>query len=99
MSDQFPEKHLKKIPTEFVDSVSSMDENEIKERILTCEQHLYEIDEAMDKDDKLNGAKENVKEFSKPYRETKQTESAKIKYCMFVLENRGVNLAKDDKQD
>lgn len=99
MSEHFPEKHLKKIPTEFVDSVNSMDENEIKERILTCEQHVYEVDDAMDNDEKLNAAKENVKEFSKPYRETKQTEAAKIKYCMFVLENRGVNLDKTDKQD
>lgn len=97
MSEHFPEKYLKKMPIEFIDSINAMDENEIKARILTCEQHLYEIDDAMDNDEKLLSAKEGVKEFSKPYRETKQTETAKIKYCMFVLENRGINL--DTKKD
>ena len=86
----FPDKYMKKIDPAFVDTVGAMDAEEIKQRILTCEGHIYEIENAKDADEKLTAARESVKEFSKDYRESKAIETAKIKYCLFTLEGRGV---------
>lgn len=94
MADQFPEKYMKKIADipEFVDGVASMDTEDIKKKILECEGHIYEIDNSKESDKELTQAKEKVKEFSKPYRESKGLETAKLKYCLYILESRGVNL-------
>lgn len=87
-----PEKLLKKLPTEFVDSVDQMNTDEIKARILTCEGHLFEIQNAIEEDQRLAKAREEVKNLASPYRENKSEEMNKIKYCLFVLESRGINL-------
>jgi hypothetical protein len=91
-NNEFPTKYAKRIPQEFIDAVDSMDENEIKQRVLTCEGNLYEIASAKAADAKLTDAKEVSKDLSKPYAESKATETAKIQYCLFVLESRGINL-------
>lgn len=93
MSDkEFPKRFEKKLPTGFVEGVESMDTEEIKSKIYETQAHIYEIDKAKDEDEKLNGAKEIVKDLSAPYKDAAATENAKIKYCFFVLEGRGVNL-------
>jgi len=93
--DGFPQKYSKKITPEFTDGINAMQEEEIKQRILTCEQHLYDVDDAMDKDEELMKAKEHAKECAARYKETKGVETAKIKYCLYILETRGVSLSKD----
>jgi hypothetical protein len=90
--NDFPSKWLKKLPVEFVDAINTMDENDIKKRVLTCEGNIYEIENAKANDQKLNSAKELLKECSQPYNESKAIEACKIKYCLFVLESRGINL-------
>lgn len=93
MSDaQFPAKWLKKLPTGFTDTVESMSEEEVKKVIFESEGNIYTIEKEKDKDTKLNGAKDLVKEYSAAYNEAKSTQSAKIKYCLFLLESRGVDL-------
>jgi len=94
MSDNkdFPAKLLKKLSPEFVDAVNGLSDEEIKARILTCEGNLYEIASAKENDEKLNGAKEIVKDLGKPYSESKASENAKIQFCIFTLESRGINL-------
>jgi hypothetical protein len=94
MADQFPEKYMKKIADipDFVDGVASMDTEDIKKKILETEGHLYEINNSKEADKELAEAKEKVKEFSKPYRESKGIETAKLQYCIYILESRGINL-------
>lgn len=94
MSDNFPAKYMKKIVDvpDFVDGVNSMDTEAIKRKILECEGGLYEIDKAKEADKELASAKEKVKEFGAPYRDSKNIETAKLKYCLYVLESRGVSL-------
>ncbi len=93
MSDtEFPAKFLKKLQkgcAEFTDSANAMQTDDLKAMVLKCEKSLVEIDKAKDEDHKLNGAREIVKEYGKPYAESKALETAKIKYCMYVLESRG----------
>ena len=86
------EKLLKKLPTEFIDAVDQMNTDEIKARILTCEGHLFEIQNALESNEKLLKAREEVKTLAGPYRESKSEEMGKIKYCLYVLESRGINL-------
>ena len=87
----FPEKYRKKIP-ELIEVISSMNTEEIKKKILESEAHLYEIENAKEADDELAKAKEHAKELSASYRESKGIETAKIQYCLYVLEDRGINL-------
>jgi hypothetical protein len=89
---EFPVKLLKKLSPEFVDAINAMSDDEIKARILTCEGNLYEIAAAKENDEKLNAAKEIVKDLSKPYSESKASENAKIQFAIFTLESRGINL-------
>lgn len=91
-TSDFPAKFLKKLSPEFVDAVNAMSEEEIKARVLTCEGNLYEITAAKANDEKLNAAKELAKDLSKPYAESKASENAKIQFCIFTLESRGINL-------
>ena len=88
----FPDKYSKKIEQEFMDNVNSMDTEDLKKRILEQESVVYEIENSKEEDTDLSEAREKVKEFSKPYREKKAEATAKIKYCLFILENRGINL-------
>jgi hypothetical protein len=97
MSDEktFPKRHEKWLPSGFQEAVESMDIEEIKSKIYECQAHSYEIDKAKDADEKLQQAKELVKELSAPYSDAQKTETAKAKYCFFVLEGRGVNITPD----
>lgn len=90
----FPQKFMNKIKDlpEFVEGINSMNTEEIKNKILETEGHLYEIDNAKEADQELASAKEKVKEFSKPYSESKGIETAKLRYCIYILESRGINL-------
>jgi len=102
MSDEqettfFPEKLLKKLPTGFTDDMESLSVDEVKKKIFEYEGNIYTIEKAKDADRKLNGAKDLVKELSAPYTEGKNTQAAQIKYCLFLLESRGVVLDKSDQ--
>jgi hypothetical protein len=89
------QKIVKKLPPEFVDAINGMKDEEIKQRILTCEQNLYDVEDAKEADEKLQAIKEEAKAYAAPYRETKNLETAKIKYCLFMLESRGVAINKE----
>lgn len=94
----FPNKLSKKLPTGFTESVDGMSEEEIKRVIVESEGNIYTLENEKEKDSKLNAAKEVMKELGGGYRDAKATQTAKIKYCLFVLENRGTDLDNNDKQ-
>jgi len=77
---------------DFVDGVNSMETDDIKKKILESEGHIYETDNAKEADEELMQTREKARELAKPYRETKGIETAKIQYCLYILESRGVNL-------
>ena len=93
--NNFPDKYMKKIKDlpDFVGAIDSMDTDEVKRKILESESHLVDIEKACESDEELQQAREKVKEYGKPYRDGKSIETAKIKYCMYVLESRGVALS------
>jgi len=92
--NNFPDKWYKvieKLP-EFKDMADAASIDELKKIILQCEGHIYTIDQEKNADTKLNGAKELVKEYSEPYRDALKVQTAKIKYALFLLEGKGVDL-------
>lgn len=86
---QFPKKYYKKLSPEFTDAAESLSKEEIERKILEAEENIYQIDDAVDADEELNKAKEALKEMTSSYRESKAGETAKIKFLLFVIENRG----------
>ena len=93
----FPDKWLKKLPEGFTDTANGMKDDELKKVIFDCEGNIYTIEKEKESDNKLNAAKEIAKELSGPYRDAKSCQTAKIKYALWLLETRGVNLdSKDD---
>jgi len=96
MSDKkFPTKYSKKLDMfaeGYSTNVDQSNTEEIKKLILTSERNIYEIEEAKENNDKLTQMKEDLKDATAPYSEAKTTETAKIKYCLFTLEGRGVKI-------
>jgi hypothetical protein len=94
----FPEKWakvLKDLP-EFKDTADAASAEDLKKIIVTSEGNIYTIDKEKDDDVKLNAAKELVKEMSAPYRDAVKVQTAKIKYALFLLEGKGVDLDNKD---
>jgi hypothetical protein len=90
----FPEKWSKvieKLP-EFKDTADAASPDDLKKIIVTCEGNIYTIDAAKASDIKLNGAKELVKEYSEPYNDALKVQTAKVKYALFLLEGKGIDV-------
>jgi hypothetical protein len=90
----FPEKWtkiLEKLP-EFKDTADSSSTEDLKKIVVECEGNIYTIEKEKAADVKLNSAKEFVKEYSAPYREAITTQTAKIKYALFLLEGKGIDI-------
>jgi hypothetical protein len=83
------EKIIKKLPTGFVDEVGAMKKQQLRDMIIQCETNIRAVELERDSDEKLNGAKELVKDYSGPYRDAMAAQRAKIAYVLHVLEERG----------
>lgn len=88
----FPDKYLKALPAGYKDEADAMDEVALKKVIVDSEGNLYTIEKEKEADTKLTAAKELVKDLSGAYRDAAKTQNAKIKYALFVLESKGVDL-------
>lgn len=89
----FPSKYEKKLPTGFKEDADSYDTEKLKSTILESESNLVTADKEMQADEKLQAAKLIVKDLSSSYREIKHSQTAKIKYCLYLLEGKGVDLS------
>lgn len=92
LKNAFPEKWAKKLPTGFQDEAATLDEAGLKKIIVESEGNLYTIDKEKAADSKLTAAKELMKDLSGAYRDACGAQNAKIKYALFLLEGRGVDL-------
>lgn len=96
----FPEKWWKliqKMP-EFKETADAASEEDLKKVIVTCEGHLYTINQDEEADVQLAAAKELAKERSAPHKEARKAQQAKIQYSLFLLEGKGVDLDKKDDE-
>lgn len=90
----FPEKWYKIIVgmPEFKDTADAAGEDELKKIIVTAEGNIFTVEKEKAADIKLTGAKELVKEYSSLYSEGLKCQMAKIKYALFLLDCKGVDL-------
>lgn len=94
----FPEKWakvLKELP-EFKEIADASSTDDLKKIVVDCEGNIYTIEKEKENDNKLNAAKEMVSEYSAPYRDAVKVQTAKVKYALFLLEEKGVDLNKKD---
>lgn len=94
----FPEKWnkiLKDLP-EFKDTADAASTDDLKKIIVQCEGNIYTIEKEKEADNKLTSAKELVKEYTAPYRDAVKVQTAKVKYALFLLEGKGVDLDNKD---
>lgn len=81
-------KMTKKLSPSFLEDVVKMDAAAIKAAMVAAEKELQTIEETQEHDDKLNGAKELLRDLSAPYREQKAVSKAKIGYLVHMLKER-----------
>ena len=89
-------KVIKEMP-EFKEMADAASTEDLKKMIVTCESNLYEVEKGKESDQKLNAAKESVKEWSAPYRDARKAQTAKIQYALYLLEGKGVDLSDTEK--
>jgi hypothetical protein len=95
MSDKaFPKSKEKILPQGWSESIDSMDTEEIKKKVFQSHGHLVEIERAKEEDEALTKAVEEAKGLGLPYKESAAIEKAKIAYCFYALESRGVDISK-----
>jgi hypothetical protein len=95
---EFPAKYakvLKEIP-EFKDTADAAGTDDLKKMIITQEGNSYTIDKEKEADSKYQAAKSLAKEYSQPYRDAQKVIKAKIQYCLFLLEQKGIDLDNKD---
>ena len=88
-NNEFPTKWLNKLPESIKDSVGSMSEDEIKERIIDVEKAVAQFEQDMEKDEKLAAAKQLVKELKETYTIPIKEHQIMIKFLVWNLEQRG----------
>lgn len=92
----FPAAALKRLPDGFSDTVQSMSDDELNQRILSSEEQIYKVDDDLATNEKILSAKIELKEMTAPYRDMKKQEQAKIMYCLFLMEQRGREIGTEE---
>jgi hypothetical protein len=94
----FPEKWFKVVQAmpEFKDIADAASIDDLKKIIVDCEGNIYTIDQDKENNSKLIAAQELVKEYKAPYTDAIKAQTAKIKYALFLLEGKGVDLDNKD---
>lgn len=89
MNDKDLKKVLKALPTGYADDTAGFDNVRIREEIIKSEVALHEVRTCEGNDDELTREKEKVKELAGPYRDAQKAQTAKIKYLLHLLDERG----------
>ena len=96
-------KILKKLPTGYAEDVQGYSEEKLRQEIIQAESNIARLNAEQESDDKLNGAKELVKDLTEPYKAAKSAQRAKIDYVMIQLDEQGrlpaPNVSAKDDED
>ena len=82
-------KIIAKLPVGFVEEAAGMDGAALRAEIVRAEEHLREVEREQSADDKLQGARQIVKDLMGAYNDAKRAQRAKIAYSLHLLEERG----------
>lgn len=87
--NKFPKKWEKHLPDDFKQKANSASTEELEKAILTAETSIVETEKIMSEDEKILTLKEDLKTYTKGYKDTLNCETAKIRYSIHVLRERG----------
>lgn len=78
-----------KLPVGWAEEAEAMDGARLRAAIVEAEAAIREAEDEQKKDEKLQGAKELVKDLLSGYNDVKRAQRAKIAYSLYLLEARG----------
>jgi hypothetical protein len=82
-------KLLAKLPSGYAEEVAGYDDARLQAELVQCEANIHQVETEKAADEKLNGARELVKDLAGPYRDAVSAQRAKIKYVLAMLLERG----------
>ncbi len=82
-------KIIAKLPVGFAEDAAAMDGDALRAAIVRAEELVRETEREQGQDEKLQGAREIVKDLSRGYNDAKRAQRAKIAYALHLLEERG----------
>jgi len=96
----FPKKWSKILESmpEFKEIAEQSSVDDLKKIIVLSEGNISNIEAAKEADHKLNAAKELVKEASAPYSDAIKCQMCKVKYALFCLEGKGIEIGDPEKE-
>ena len=96
-------KIIAKLPAGFAEEAAGLSATQLRAEIIKAETAIRWTEQEKAADEKLSGARSLVKDLSAPYNEAKGAQTAKIKYSLHVLEERGElgtgKYAPDEKEE
>ena len=101
MPTTFPKKWAKILEkmSDWKETADAASVEDLKKTIVTSEGNVSNIEKELSEHEKINAAKELIKDLSVPYREARNCQMAKIKYSIFLLEGKGVDIGDVDPND
>lgn len=80
---------LSKLPTGFADEAAGFDAKRLRSEIVQAEGVIHETEQEREADEKLQGAKDLVRDLGSGYSDVIKAQRAKVSYCVHLLEERG----------
>jgi hypothetical protein len=84
-----PKSVMAALPTGFAEEAEGMDETQLRDAIVEAEENIRSVEQEKQADEKLQGAKELVKDLGAGYREATKAQRAKIAYSLHLLDGVG----------
>lgn len=88
--DGFPEKSWNKLSETWRDAAQAKQTEELEQDIIKAVRNMANVSFDMNNDDKLKILQEEVKELKSSYTETIASEKAKVDFCVYLFNTRGV---------
>lgn len=88
-SEKALRKIIKALGAGVKEELDAMGEKALRDAIVEAEARVVEIDHEKENDRTLNGVKERLKDLNGGYRDAKKAQTAKTKYAIHLLEQKG----------
>jgi hypothetical protein len=94
------EKAIKKLSLQsWVADVEGKTTEELKEIIVQSEGNIHTVKIEVEENEKINAAKELIKDLMEPYKEAIAVQKTKIQYALEVMQGRGVDLDQREEKE
>jgi len=95
----FSEKSWNKLPDSWKSAAASKQTDELEKDLIKAVRNMSNTSFDMKNDDKLKVLQEEAKELKSCYTEVIEIEKAKIDYCVYLFNSRGMAVTVDTDED